>query len=167
MFNLKELLPKAPTPTTHDRDLIKMIKQVVDLIGGITESSKELASAVQSLQTDVKLFMVSNNEALESISNRIDEMDNNALKARKKLTTNLGDLTNELNILSDKVITLSRDHRVTDEKVNTIDGKIRSIEGSIDKIDGRVTNIDARINKIEGRVSDLKGQVDQIPVSKE
>ena len=53
-----------------------MIKQTVDLIGGITESSKQLASAVQSLQTDVKLYMVSNNEALESIRNRLQNLEN-------------------------------------------------------------------------------------------
>ena len=54
-----------------------MIKQVVDLIGGITESSKELASAVQSLQRDVKLYMVSNNEALDSIRSRLNRLENN------------------------------------------------------------------------------------------
>ena len=77
MFNLKELLPKAPTPTTYDRDLMKMMKQTVDLISSITESSKTLASAVQSLQQDVKLYMVSNNEALDSIRSRLNRLENN------------------------------------------------------------------------------------------
>ena len=76
MFNLKELLPKKRLPTTYDRDLMTMIKQTVDLIGGITESSKQLASAVQSLQRDVNLYMVSNNEALEGIRNRLQKLEN-------------------------------------------------------------------------------------------
>ena len=42
-----------------------MIKQTVDLIGGITESSKQLASAVQSLQRDVNLYMVSKTKLLK------------------------------------------------------------------------------------------------------
>ena len=133
----------------------------------IRKLNKELLDQTEELSKGMDLMLKDLTSQLESISDRIDEMDNNALKARKKLTTDLGDLTNELNILSDKVITLSRDHRVTDEKVDTINGKIRSIEGSIDKIDGRVIKIDDRINRIEGRVSDLKGQVDQIPLSKE
>ena len=54
-----------------------MIKQTIDLIGGITESSKELASAVQSLQRDVKLYMVSNNEALDAIRTRLNRLENN------------------------------------------------------------------------------------------
>ena len=53
-----------------------MIKQTVDLIGGITESSNQLASAVQSLQRDVNLYMVSNNEALEGIRNRLQKLEN-------------------------------------------------------------------------------------------
>ena len=56
---------------------MKMMKQTVDLIGGITESSKELASAVQSLQRDIKLYMVSNNEALDSIRSRLNKLENN------------------------------------------------------------------------------------------
>jgi len=53
-----------------------MMKQTVDLIGAITESSKQLASAVQSLQRDVSLYMASNNEALESIRNRLQKLEN-------------------------------------------------------------------------------------------
>ena len=56
---------------------MKMMKQTVDLIGGITESSKELASAVQSLQRDIKLYMVSNNEALDAIRTRLNRLENN------------------------------------------------------------------------------------------
>ena len=56
---------------------MKMMKQTVDLIGGITESSKELASAVSALQRDVKLYMVSNNEALDSIRSRLNKLENN------------------------------------------------------------------------------------------
>ena len=54
-----------------------MMKQIVDLIGGITDSSKELASAVSALQQDVKLYMVSNNEALDSIRSRLNKLENN------------------------------------------------------------------------------------------
>ena len=56
---------------------MKMMTQVVDLIGGITDSSKELASAVSALQQDVKLYMASNNEALDSIRSRLNRLENN------------------------------------------------------------------------------------------
>ena len=53
-----------------------MKKKTDDLIGGITESSKQLASAVQSLQRDVNLYMAYNNEALEGIRNRLQKLEN-------------------------------------------------------------------------------------------
>tara|TARA_Y100000593_G_C4037520_1_gene203506 strand:- start:135 stop:305 length:171 start_codon:yes stop_codon:yes gene_type:complete len=53
------------------------MKQIVDLIGGITDSSKELASAVSALQQDFKLYMASNNEALDSIRSRLNRLENN------------------------------------------------------------------------------------------
>ena len=133
----------------------------------IRKLNNELLDQTEELSKGMDMMLKDLTSQLESISDRIDQMDNNALKARKKLTTDLGDLANELNILSDKVITLSRDHRVTDEKVNSIDGNISTIERSINNIDGKINKIDDRINKVESRVSDLKGQVDKIPIVKE
>ena len=133
----------------------------------IRKLNNELLDQTEELSKGMDMMLKDLTSQLESISDRIDQMDNNALKARKKLTTDLGDIANELNILSDKVITLSRDHRVTDEKVNSIDGNISTIERSINNIDGKINKIDDRINKVESRVSDLKGQVDNIPIVKE
>ena len=133
----------------------------------IRKLNNELLDQTEELSKGMDMMLKDLTSQLESISDRIDQMDNNALKARKKLTTDLGDLANELNILSDKVITLSRDYRVTDEKVNSIDGNISTIERSINNIDGKINKIDDRINKVESRVSDLKGQVDKIPIVKE
>ena len=133
----------------------------------IRKLNNELLDQTEELSKGMDMMLKDLTSQLESISDRIDQMDNNALKARKKLTTDLGDLANELNILSDKVITLSRNHRVTDEKVNSIDGNISTIERSINNIDGKINKIDDRINKVESRVSDLKGQVDKIPIVKE
>ncbi len=56
---------------------MKMMKQIIELIGSMTESSKQLASAVKSLQNDVNLYMVSNNEALDSIRSRLNRLENN------------------------------------------------------------------------------------------
>ena len=131
----------------------------------IRKLNKDLLDQTDELSAGMDLMLKDLTSQLEAINDRIEKMDNNALKARKKLTTDLGDLANELNILSDKVTTLSRDFRVTDEKVDSIDDKIRSIEGSIDKIDGRINKVDDKIQKIDGRVSDLKGQVDKIPTT--
>ena len=131
----------------------------------IRKLNKELLDQTDELSKGMELMLKDLTSQLETISDRIEKMDNNALKARKKLTTDLGDLANELNILNDKVTTLSRDFRVTDEKVDSIDDKIRSIEGSIDKIDDRINKVDDKINKTDGRVSNLKGQVDKIPTT--
>ena len=133
----------------------------------IRKLNNELLDQTEELSKGMDMMLKDLTSQLESISDRIDQMENNALKARKKLTTDLGNLANELNILSDKVITLSRDYRVTDEKVNSIDGNISTIERSINNIDGKINKIEDRINKVESRVSDLKGQVDKIPIVEE
>ena len=78
-------------------------------------------------------------------------MDNNAVKERKKLATDIGDLKNELEIVSDKVITLSRDLRKKEEELSSLFDKVGKVESSIKKVDAGL--------------SKLKTKVDEIPIS--
>ena len=156
------------------QEVIQVQGKFSDVENGVEENqleirklNNELLDQTEELSKGMDMMLKDLTSQLESISDRIDQMDNNALKARKKLTTDLGDLANELNILSDKVITLTRDHRVTDEKVNSINSKVSTVERSIDNIDGKINKIDDRVAKVESRVSDLKGQIDKIPIPEE
>ena len=87
-------------------------------------------------------------------------MDKNALKARKKLATDLGDLANELGIIGEKVVILTRDFRTNEEKLISIDDKV-------DKVDGSLKRTETKVDKIDNDVSDLKAKVDAIPASDE
>jgi len=90
-------------------------------------------------------------ESINLISAKLDDMDNNAVKERKKLATDLGDLKNELEIVSDKVITLSRDLRKNEEELSSLFDKVGKVESSIKKVDTGL--------------SKLKTKVDEIPIS--
>ena len=74
-----------------------------------------------------------------------------AVKERKKLATDIGDLKNELEIVSDKVITLSRDLRKKEEELSSLFDKVGKVESSIKKVDTGL--------------SKLKTKVDEIPIS--
>ena len=104
----------------------------------------ELAMSINSSKKDLT-------ESLNIISTKLDEMDINAVKARKKLATDIGDLKNELEIVSDKVIILSRDVRKNEEQLSSISDKVGKVESSIKKVDTRL--------------SKLKTKVDEIPIS--
>ena len=118
-------------------------KGIKKLNNSLEERTDELSQTISAMLKDLT-------NRLDVISSKIDDMDNNALKARKKLATDLGDQKNELDIISEKVVTSSRDIRANEEKLNSIGDKVDKVEGSIKKTDAKL--------------SKLKTQVDEIPL---
>ena len=127
--------------------------EIKKLANNLELKTDELAIAMRSMLKDLT-------SRLDVISINIEDMDKNALKARKKLTTDLGDLANELGIIGEKVVTLTRDFRTNEEKLSSIDNKVG-------KVDGSLKRTEAKVDKIDNDVSDLKAKVDAIPASDE
>ena len=130
---------------------------------GIRELNKNLDAQTEELAQGMEAMLNDLTAQLDAINETIENMDKNALKARKKLTTDLGDLKNELEILDNKVTTLARDLRVTDEKLNTLDGSVNSLDNSVNSLDGTVKSLDGTMSKMDDRITKLKKQVDALP----
>ncbi len=123
--------------------------EIKKLANNLELKTDELAIAMRSMLKDLT-------SRLDVISINIEDMDKNALKARKKLTTDLGDLANELGIIGEKVVTLTREFRTNEEKLSSIDNKVG-------KVDGSLKRTETKVEKIDNDVSDLKAKVDAIP----
>ena len=127
--------------------------EIKKLANNLELKTDELGIAMRSMLKDLT-------SRLDVISINIEDMDKNALKARKKLATDLGDLANELGIIGEKVITLTRDFRTNEEKLSSIDNKVG-------KVDGLLKRTETKVDKIDDDVSDLKAKVDAIPAADE
>ncbi len=130
---------------------------------GIRELNKNLDAQTEELAQGMEAMLNDLTAQLDAINETVENMDKNALKARKKITTDLGDLKNELEILDNKVTTLARDLRVTDEKLNTLDGSVNSLNSSVNSLDGTVKSLDGTMSKMDDRITKLKKQVDALP----
>jgi len=124
---------------------------------GIKKLNNSLDEKTDQLAQDMRSMLKDLTNRLDVISTKIDDMDKNALKARKKLATDLGDLANELEIIGEKVITLTRDFRTNEEKLSSIGDKVDKVEGKVDKVEGSVKKVNDSLTK-------LKSQVDDIPL---
>ena len=130
---------------------------------GIRELNKNLDAQTEELAQGMEAMLNDLTMQLDAINETIENMDKNALKARKKITTDLGDLKNELGILDNKVTTLARDLRVTDEKLNTLNGSVNSLDGTVNSLDGTINSLEGTMSKMDGRITKIKKQVDAIP----
>ena len=124
---------------------------------GIKKLNNSLDEKTDQLAQDMRSMLKDLTNRLDVISTKIDDMDKNALKARKKLATDLGDLANELEIIGEKVITLTRDFRTNEEKLSSIGDKVDKVDGKVDKVEGSVKKVNDSLTK-------LKSQVDDIPL---
>ena len=140
------------------QEVIRVQGKFGDVEQGVESNQIEIKKLNNNLELKTDELSISINsskkvltESLDIISTKLDEMDINAVKARKKLATDIGDLKNELEIVSDKVIILSRDVRKNEEQLSSISDKVGKVESSIKKVDTRL--------------SKLKTKVDEIPIS--
>ena len=124
---------------------------------GSKKLNHSLDEKTDQLGQDMRSMLKDLTNRLDVISTKIEDMDKNALKARKKLATDLGDLAIELEIIGEKVITLTRDFRTNEEKLSSIGDKVDKVDGKVDKVDGSVKKLNDSLTK-------LKTQVDDIPI---
>ena len=115
--------------------------EIKKLDNNLELKTDELAMSINLSKKDLA-------ESLDIISEKLDEMDINAIKARKKLATDIGDLKNELEIVSDKVIILSRDVRKNEEQLSSISDKVGKVESSIKKVDTRLSKLKTKVDEI-------------------
>tara|TARA_B100001758_G_scaffold167978_2_gene145135 strand:+ start:5841 stop:6971 length:1131 start_codon:yes stop_codon:yes gene_type:complete len=149
------------------QEVIRVQGKFGDVEDGVEKNQIEIKKLANNLElktdelaNDMRSMLKDLTSRLEVISIKIEDMDKNALKARKKLATDLGDLANELGIIGEKVVTLTRDFRTNEEKLSSIDDKV-------DKVDGSLKRTETKVDKIDNDVSDLKAKVDAIPASDE
>lgn len=116
----------------------------------LDEKTNELSDKIRNMLRDLTSQM-------DNITFRIDDIEQHSLSERKKLTIDLNNLQNELEIVRDKVNELSKNIRINEEKIRTSDEDISALKDSI-------KSISASIKKMNSKIEKLKSQVDDIPI---
>ena len=114
-------------------------------IKNLTESVDE---KTESINIAIKNMFKELNDGLEKINVNIKEMDENNIKAKRELNNDISDLSNELTIVSDKVNTMARDLRSTDEKAKIAIEKIEVLDGDLKKIEIKLTKLKTKVDSI-------------------
>ena len=142
------------------QEVIRVQGKFGDVEDGVEENQiniKKLGNSLElktdELAQDISSMLKDLTSQLDAISTRIEDLDNNAIKARKKLSVDIGDLKNELDIVGDKVITLSRDIRNNEEQLKSLGDNITKIESSIKKVDGKLSKLETKVDEIPDPIS--------------
>ena len=71
---------------------------------------------------------------IKTINNALEDQDNNSLRARKKISTDLNDFKNEFSQLKNKFNRLNSD-------VSSFEGDLKSFDSELNKLNRKVDNI--------------------------
>ena len=95
------------------------------------------------------------NENVMNIDKTIISIDQKSEKERKSITNNLGDLKNELDILNEKLLSINRQNKLTEEKLNLLDENVDAINKKLIRIENSEKNVNSKITEIESRLDSI------------
>ena len=137
------------------QEVIRVQGEFSDVEKGIEKNDRNIKNLTkivdektESINIAIKKMFKELNEGLEKINVNIKEMDENNTKSKRLLNNDISDLSNELTIVSDKVNTMARDLRSTDEKAKLAIEKIEDLDGDIKKIELKLTKLKTKVDSI-------------------
>ena len=94
-------------------------------------------------------------ENLKNIDKTITSIDQKSELERKSITNKLNDLKNEMDILNEKYLSINRQNKLTEEKldllsenINAVNKKLIRIESSGKKVSNQILEIESRLDSI-------------------
>ena len=100
------------------------------------------------------------NKNVKNIDKTIISIDQKSEGERKSIINNLDDLKNELNILDEKYLSINRQNKLTEEKLNLL-------SESIDAINKKLIRLDTAGKKVSNQISGIESKLDAITESKD
>ena len=100
------------------------------------------------------------NKNVKNIDKTIISIDQKSEGERKSIINNLDDLKNELNILDEKYLSINRQNKLTEEKLNLL-------SESIDAINKKLIRLDTAGKKVSNQILEIESKLDAITESKD
>ena len=92
------------------------------------------------------------NEDVKNIDKTIISIDQKSEKERKNIINNINDLKNELNILDEKYLSINRQNKLTEEKLNLLGENIDAVNKKMIRIESSGKKVSNQISEIESRL---------------
>lgn len=104
---------------------------ILELTGNLKIQTDELASGMETMLEDL-------NRQIKTIKLNMEDQDNNSLRARKKIVTDLGDIADNFTKLKSKVSKLGNDIGSIETNIGSINKNIKTIKSNANALDKRV-----------------------------
>jgi chromosome segregation ATPase len=118
--------------------------------------TSELSIEINNTVTDL-------NKKLDIINKTIENSDKNNIKNHKDLKVEVGNLKNDFDIMSNKVLDVTRDLKASNEKISRLDDLISKLDNNMIKVESSIKDMNIKISKIDSKVLSLDKKIDLLP----
>ena len=122
---------------------------IKDLNRALIIQKEELIFLINSNYNTVNDKIYQLNKETESISLKIDSLDQKSKKERNILLQSLNDLKSELEILNEKVLSYNRQNKLAEEKLLLLDENISAVNKKLIRMESSAEKLSNDISKIE------------------
>ena len=106
----------------------------------------ELKSLNRNMDEMFNIFV----NRLDSLSNEIKDMNDKSIKAGKRISSKLGEINTEFGIFNKKMDNMSKELRLTKDRINVIDSKLEDVESDIKRNEEKIMKMKSKIDSIKG-----------------
>ena len=156
------------------QEVIRVQGQFGDVQNNIEENSSsinEINRAIVIQKEDLVLLLnkrynslneelLKLNENVKNTDKTIISIDQKSEKERRNITNHLDDLKIELDILDEKYLSISRQNKLTEEKLNLL-------SENIDAINKKLIRMESSGKKVSNQISEIESRLDSITKSKD
>lgn len=136
----------------------------------IADNKNELKSSNQrfdlkagEIEIEINQMLTSLNKKNEILDDKLILLDKNNIKDHENFDSGLGDLNNNIKILSTKLQEITRELKISDEKVTKIDDVVSGLSNTLIKLESSLKDINISVSKMDSKIISLDKKIDRLP----
>jgi len=129
----------------------------------IKNNTNKIELKTSELSIEINNILTDFNKKLDIINKTIENSDKNNIKNHEELKVEVGNLKNDFDIMSNKVLDVTRDLKASNEKISRLDDLISKLDNNMIKVESSIKDMNIKISKIDSKVSSLDKKIDLLP----
>ncbi len=153
--NIQEVIRVQGKFSDVEKGLNDNLNSINDLNRSLIIQKEDLIITLNSKFNSLNDELVNVRLNFEQMNKKFEGLNEESANERREMEEKIGNLKNQLDIINEKFISLNRDFKLNEEKINLIDDNVTSINKKLIKVDSVIKGLDERLLKSETKITDL------------
>ena len=153
--NIQEVIRVQGRFGDVENNIEKNFSSINEINRAIIIQKEDLVLLLNKRYNSLNEELLKLNENVKNIDKTITSIDQKSEKERKSIINNLNDLKTELDILDEKYLSINRQNKLTEEKLNLLGENIDAINKKLIRTESSGKKVSDQILEIESRLDSI------------